>query len=72
MKLTGIKNAQPFMTLDEIFEVGNDPHGLLKNVKIKSKERANDSHLSRKFEEINQFIDIHVHVYQYLFIHVLI
>ena len=59
MKLTGIKNAQPFMTLDEIFEVGNDPHGLLKNVKIKSKERANDSHLSRKFEEINQFIDIH-------------
>ena len=59
MKLTGIKHAQSLMTLDEIFEAGNDPNGLLKDVKINSKSGGNGSALSRNFEAVNQFIDMH-------------
>lgn len=59
MKLTGIKQAQSLMTLDEIFEAGNDPNGLLKGVKINSKSGGNGSALSRNFEAVNQFIDTH-------------
>lgn len=57
MKLVGLRAQLPFTSLEEIFQEGSDPHGLLKSVKPKRKQAFSDSPLVRRLEEINQFID---------------
>lgn len=56
MKLTGIKLTISDLTLEDILNGKDDPHGLLKDLKPK-KTTSKSNPLTIRLDEINQFID---------------